>query len=134
MHSMIAIQTAAHTWGVGLPKRWAFACSGDRLDELASLCRHTQGQHQDIWGKGDKYGMFISRHTAEYPVEVCDAYAIAIQYILSPCELSSPIPFANTTPNVMPPELETPTRGPPTQTEPIILRDQHIGRKAGVQG
>ena len=64
---MTVIQTAACTWGNDLPKMWAFACSGDRLDGLASVCGHKQGQHQDLWGKRDKHGMPLSRQTAEYP-------------------------------------------------------------------
>ena len=61
-------------------KSWLFASTLPSFETLGSVCTHPPGSHQDIAGRLDPSGQFVSRLTAEYPKSLCGAIA----QILSP--------------------------------------------------
>ena len=61
------IVLAACAFGMDVHTCWLLASSYRPLQDLAAVCCHPQGSHQEIVGVRDSTGAFVSRYTAEYP-------------------------------------------------------------------
>ena len=72
-------------YGLRIYKRWLFASSYRELRALAGCCQHEKGAHMDIRGKRDSSGVYLSKMTAEFPVQLCTAYACTCLPLFSPC-------------------------------------------------
>ena len=73
-------------YGMHVYKRWLFASSYRELRALAGCCQHEKGAHMDIRGKRDASGVYLSKLTAEFPVQLCTAYACTCLPLFSPCD------------------------------------------------
>ena len=56
-------------------KAWLFATSFPPLQVLGCVCEHDRNSHENIMGKKDASGRYVSRLTAEYPSQLADSFA-----------------------------------------------------------
>ena len=56
-------------------KAWLFATSFPPLSVLGCTCEHDRNSHENIMGKKDASGRYVSRLTAEYPSKLAEAFA-----------------------------------------------------------
>ena len=71
----------ACAFGKNWSKTWLLAASYRGLSQIASKCSHPRGAHQPQKGWAD--GQWLSRKTAEYPPELCQAFASCISHLVS---------------------------------------------------
>ena len=69
------IHLAACAFGRNWNKSWMFASSLQSLQSMACICSHPKSSHEDIGGVLDATGQFLSRQTAEYPVDLASQFA-----------------------------------------------------------
>ena len=69
------IHVAACKVGKNWHKAWLFASSFSDLQRIASMCDHEWGAHEQIAGRRDASGQFLSRATAKYPLQLATAFA-----------------------------------------------------------
>ena len=69
------IHLAACAFGRNWNKSWMFASSLRSLQSMACVCTHPKASHENIGGVLDATGQFLSRQTAEYPVELANQFA-----------------------------------------------------------
>ena len=79
----VCISMPACSFNVDWAKCWLFASTFAELQVLGSKCSHPPGSHQPIAGVVDEKGLFLSRNTATYPPDLCDALATHISPLLS---------------------------------------------------
>ena len=77
------INLAACLFGKDWHKHWMFASSFPDLRQLGGTCPHPAGSHQQIAGRTNQAGDFLSRDTACYPDEVASAFAAIVSPMLS---------------------------------------------------
>ena len=75
----LCVLPACH-FGRDWAKTWLMASSYRGLSSIASQCTHPRGSHQAQRGWAD--GHWRSRQTAEYPPELCQAFASAIRHLV----------------------------------------------------
>ena len=73
-------------YGLEVHKRWLFVSSYRELRALAGSCQHDPGAHMDVRGKRDASGRYLSKLTAEFPAQLCSAYACACLPLFSTCD------------------------------------------------
>eukprot|EP00438_Fugacium_kawagutii_P024615 Skav227274 [mRNA] locus=scaffold3803:105876:109202:- [translate_table: standard] len=71
-------QTVACTFGLDWLKAWMFVSNKVDVHQLASECLHPPGSHERIAGVRLPDGTFLTRLTAEYPVQLAEAIATII--------------------------------------------------------
>ena len=71
------IMIAACAYNMDVDK--AFSTSLASLRTLGTTCSHPKGTHQSIIGTEHPDGSFRSRDTAQYPFDLCDAFAAIVQ-------------------------------------------------------
>ncbi|CAE7206607.1 unnamed protein product [Symbiodinium sp. CCMP2592] len=69
---------AACGYGMDVLKQWCFACSFRDLQQIACSCQHDPQSHAQVAGIVDKDGVYASRATSEFPVQLAQAYAEAV--------------------------------------------------------
>ena len=74
---------AACVHGANWDKAWLFATSWDQLHQMAGLCSHPRGSHENVIGTRSSDGSFISRKTAEYPQQLAERFANIVIPLLS---------------------------------------------------
>ena len=77
------INLPACAYGADLRKAWMRASSLNSLTDLGGLCEHGPQAHQQISGIRDSSGAFISRSTAEYPLQLAASFAEVVSHVLS---------------------------------------------------
>lgn len=77
------INLAACHFGRDWYKIWMFASSLPTLAQLGCTCPHPRGSHEQIAGRTNQAGDFLSRDTACYPDELASRFAMIIAPILS---------------------------------------------------
>ena len=73
-------------YGMDIYKRWLFVSSYRELRALSGVCQHEPHAHMDIRGKRDSSGKYLSRLSAEFPHQLCAAYACICIPLFSPCD------------------------------------------------
>ena len=73
-------------YGMNIYKRWLFVSSYRELRALSGCCKHGKDAHMDIRGKREASGSYLSKLTAEFPAQLCSAYACACIPLFAPCE------------------------------------------------
>ena len=76
-HCSCVIVAACH-YGRSWYKSWLFATTSRDLSNLGCICTHPPGSLQNIAGVRTSSGDYVSRQTAEYPEQLCEAVS---QYI-----------------------------------------------------
>ena len=74
-----ASQAFACRFGADWRKAWMFACNDESIEQVARSCNHPSGSHQPIAGVRLPDGSFLSRLTAEYPIQLAEALAQIIK-------------------------------------------------------
>ncbi len=69
------VHVAACKVGKDWHKAWLFASSFSGLTQLASMCDHGWGTHEQIVGRRDASGQFLSRVTAKYPSQLGESFS-----------------------------------------------------------
>ena len=77
------VNLAACHFGKNWHKHWMFSCSYPALTELGCDCPHPKGSHQNIAGRTNQAGDFLSRDTACYPDDLATKFAALIQPMLT---------------------------------------------------
>ena len=77
------VVVAACVYGANWDKAWLFATSWDQLHQMAGLCSHPRGSHENIIGTRASDGSFNSRKTAEYPQPLAKQFADIVIPLLS---------------------------------------------------
>ena len=72
-------------YGMNIYKRWLFVSSYRELRALSGCCQHGPDAHKEVRGKRDASGTRLSKLTAEFPAQLCDAYACTCLPLFSPC-------------------------------------------------
>ena len=73
-------------------KAWLFATSFPPLKVLGCVCEHDRNSHENIMGKKDASGRYISRLTAEYPSKLAEAFANIVAPIIDSNNVDLSIP------------------------------------------
>ena len=60
-------------YGMNIYKRWLFVSSYRELRALSGCCQHEPDAHVDIRGKRDASGKYLSKLTADFPAQLCNA-------------------------------------------------------------
>ena len=81
--SCSCISVPACTYGMEWAKSWLFASTFQSLEVLAAICQHPPDAHQNLAGALDASGQCLSRITATYPAQFCDAFAQIVSPLLS---------------------------------------------------
>ena len=76
------VHEAACKVGKSWHKAWLFASSFSDMTKLASVCDHEWGTHEQITGRRDASGQFLSRVTAKYLPQLADAFSDVIISLL----------------------------------------------------
>lgn len=63
-------------------KAWLLATSLAALQVLGCVCEHDRSTHEDIVGKKDSTGRYLSRQTAEYPPKLASAFATIVSPLI----------------------------------------------------
>ena len=87
-HACSCTFVSACGYGKDWHKNWMFATTFGELRAIAFKCPHPQGTHQSLQGTRTESGHFLSRDTAEYPGDLCQAIAKIIIPLLSTNELN----------------------------------------------
>ena len=82
-HACSCISMAACQYGKDWHKHWMFASTFSALERLGCSCPHAPGSHQQIAGVRTESGHYLSRSTAEYPIELANAFAQLILPLLT---------------------------------------------------
>ena len=77
------VMLAACAYHMDIDKSWIFATSLASLQQLGTTCTHPKGTHESISGTKHPDGSFKSRDTAQYPPDLCDAFARIVQHLFS---------------------------------------------------
>ena len=77
------INLAACLFGKDWQKHWMFSSSFPPLRQLGGACPHQPGSHQQIAGRANQAGDFLSRDTACYPEQLASAFADLVFPFLS---------------------------------------------------
>ena len=77
------VVVSACAYGKDYYKRWLFCTSCRALQALASECVHGPDAHEQYAGVLDQDGQYDTRHTAEYPQQLCDKFAEQISEYFS---------------------------------------------------
>ena len=83
LHACSCIFVSACGYGRDWHKNWMFATTFSALRSIGFKCNHPQGTHQSLQGTRTESGHFLSRETAEYPSDLCQAIAKIILPLLS---------------------------------------------------
>ena len=84
------IMIAACAYNMDVNKAWIFSSSFASLRKLGTTCSHPQGTHQSIIGTRHPDGSFRSRDTAQYPSDLCDAFAAVVHHLFSKHSVDAP--------------------------------------------
>lgn len=77
------INLAACHFGRDWHKNWMFASSFPTLTQLGCSCPHPAGYHQQVAGRTNQAGDFLSRDTACYPDKLASRFAALVKPLLS---------------------------------------------------
>ena len=83
LHACSCIFVSACGYGRDWHKNWMFATTFSALRSIGFKCNHPQGTHQSLQGTRTESGHFLSRETAEYSSDLCQAIAKVILSLLS---------------------------------------------------
>ena len=84
------IMIAACAYNMDVDKAWMFSTSLASLRTLGTTCSHPKGTHQSIIGTRHPDGSFKSRDTAQYPSNICEAFAATVQNLFSKHSVDAP--------------------------------------------
>ena len=84
------IMIAACAYNMDVDKAWMFSTSLASLRTLGTTCPHPKGTHQSIIGTKHPDGSFKSRDTAQYPSDLCEAFAATVQRLFSKRSVDAP--------------------------------------------
>ena len=73
-------------YGMNVYKRWLFVSGYRELRALSGCCQHEPNAHMDIRCKRDASGKRLSKLTAEFPAQLCTAYACTCVPLFSLCD------------------------------------------------
>ena len=84
------IMIAACAYNMDVDKALIFSTSLASLRPLGTTCSHPKGTHQSIIGTKHPDGSFRSRDTAQYPSDLCDAFAVIVHHLFSKHSVDAP--------------------------------------------